>query len=77
MIQKKVAWLKVNESCNFRCDWCIEKNDNYIKRLKDFGAIIEINASSNIALNNIDNFSLLPYDYYLKNGMILVGGLFF
>ena len=49
-----------------------EKNDNYIKRLKDFGAIIEINASSNIALNNIDNFSLLPYDYYLKNGIPIV-----
>jgi len=49
-----------------------EKNDNYIKRLKDFGAIIEINASSNIALNNIDNYSLLPYDYYLKNGIPIV-----
>ena len=49
-----------------------EKNENYIEKLKEFGAIIEINASSNLALGNIDDYSLLPYDYYLKNNVPIV-----
>ena len=49
-----------------------ERNENYIKRLQEFKAIIEINASSNYALNNIDNYYGIPYDYYLKNGIPVV-----
>lgn len=49
-----------------------ERNDNYIKRLKEFKAIIEINASSNKALNNINNYSMIPYDYYLENEVPIV-----
>ena len=34
--------------------------------------IIEINATSNYALDNIDKFSDIPYDYYLDNGIPIV-----
>lgn len=40
--------------------------------LKELGAIIELNASSNFALGNIEEYSDLPYDYYLKNGISIV-----
>lgn len=49
-----------------------EKNKNYIKRLRRFNAIIEINASSNFALNNIDSYNYLPYNYYISNGIPVV-----
>ncbi|MBR3897682.1 MAG: hypothetical protein IKJ43_00180 [Bacilli bacterium] len=49
-----------------------EKNDTYIQRLKDFHAIIEINASSNLALGNINDYYSLPYDYYVGNGIPIV-----
>lgn len=49
-----------------------EKNKSYIDNLKRFGAIIEINASSNFALGNINEYSLLPHDYYIKNDIPVV-----
>ena len=49
-----------------------KNNDNYIEMLCKLGAIIEINASSNFALGNIDKYNALPYDYYLKNGIPIV-----
>ena len=49
-----------------------KNNENYIRMLKELGAIIEINASSNFALGNIDEYNILPYDYYLKNGIPIV-----
>ncbi len=49
-----------------------EPNESYINNLKRFGAIIEINASSNFALGNINEYSFLPYDYYIKNGIPVV-----
>lgn len=49
-----------------------KNNSNYIENLKKLGAIIEINASSNLALSNIDTYDQLPYDYYLKNGVPIV-----
>ena len=47
-------------------------NENYVRMLKELGAIIELNASSNFALGNIEEYSDLPYDYYLKNGIPIV-----
>ena len=44
----------------------------YIKLLKKFGCVVEINATSNYALDNIDEFSDIPYDYYLDNDIPLV-----
>lgn len=49
-----------------------EDTKNYVNKLKDLNAIIEINASSNIALSNIEHNGLLPYDYYLKNQIPVV-----
>ena len=46
-----------------------EKNENYLRLLKKFNIIVEINASSNIALRNIETYNLLPYNYYLDNGI--------
>lgn len=48
------------------------KSDEYIKLLKKFNCIVEINASSNYALNNIGSFSDIPYDYYLDNDIPIV-----
>lgn len=46
-----------------------KNNVNYVRMLQELGAIIEINASSNFALGNIDEYNTLPYDHYLKNGI--------
>lgn len=49
-----------------------KNNVNYVRMLQELGAIIEINASSNFALGNIDEYNTLPYDHYLKNGIPIV-----
>jgi len=49
-----------------------EDTKTYIDKLRDLSAIIEINASSNLALSNIEHYGLLPYDYYLKNQIPIV-----
>ena len=49
-----------------------DKNLEYVEKLKKFGCIIEINASSNFALGNIKDYSSLPYEYYIKNEIPVV-----
>ena len=44
----------------------------YLRLLKKFGCIVEINASSNYALGNIRNYLQLPYNYYLNHGIPVV-----
>ncbi|MEG1821038.1 MAG: hypothetical protein RR201_02210 [Malacoplasma sp.] len=48
------------------------KNEKYLSLLREFGVIVEINASSNLALGNIHTYSDLPYDYYLNSGIKVV-----
>lgn len=47
-------------------------NEHYLELLKKFNVIIEINASSNFALSNIDEIRNIPYKYYLDNGIDIV-----
>ncbi len=49
-----------------------EKNQEYLRLMKKFKCIVEINASSNYALDNIDEYSDIPYNYYLDNGIPIV-----
>ena len=49
-----------------------ENNENYIRLLKKFYCIIEINATSNYALSNIEVYSQIPYRFYLENGIPIV-----
>ena len=58
--------LRIGHGLYFR------KSQNYIDRLREFEAIIEINASSNFGLNNVDSYKDIPYDYYLENGIPVV-----
>lgn len=44
----------------------------YIELLKKFKCIIEINATSNYKLSNIDDFSMIPYEFYIKNDIPIV-----
>ena len=48
------------------------ESEEYLRLLKKFNCIIEINASSNYALNNIDDYNDIPYDYYLDNDIDVV-----
>lgn len=48
------------------------RNNEYLRLLKKFDCIIEINASSNYALDNIDSYKDIPYDYYLDNDIPIV-----
>ena len=52
----------------------IVKNNNYLKLLKKYKVVVEINASSNFALGNITRFSEIPYNWYLNNGIPVVLG---
>ena len=49
-----------------------EKAPQYIYLLKKFKCIIEINASSNCRLGNIENINQIPYKYYIDNGIPIV-----
>lgn len=44
----------------------------YIELLKKFKCIIEINATSNYKLSNVDDFSMIPYEFYIKNDIPIV-----
>lgn len=47
----------------------IQKDNEYLRLLKEFDCEIEINASSNFALSNIRDFSEIDYEFYTKNGV--------
>lgn len=49
-----------------------KNNSNYLRLLKKLYCIVEINASSNYALGNIQDFNDLPYQYYIKNQIPIV-----
>lgn len=44
----------------------------YIDLLKKFECVVEINASSNFGLKNIQNYEDIPYSYYLENNIPIV-----
>ena len=48
------------------------KDKEYIRLLKELGCIVEINASSNYALSNVDDYKEIPYKYYLDNDIPIV-----
>ncbi len=47
----------------------INKNPELIRLIKKYGAIIEINASSNYALGHINSVDDIPIEYYNENGI--------
>ena len=47
-------------------------NEYYYLLLQEFEAVIEINASSNKALRNVEDYSSIPYDIYLEHGIPIV-----
>ena len=48
------------------------ESEEYLRLLKKFGCIVEVNASSNYALDNVDKYSDIPYNYYLDNDIPVV-----
>lgn len=48
------------------------QSTEYLRLLKKFGCVVEINASSNYALDNVDDYSDIPYNYYLDNDIDIV-----
>ena len=48
------------------------KGNNYLRLLKELNCVIEINASSNMALKNIESYDFLPYKYYIENAIPIV-----
>lgn len=44
----------------------------YITLLKKFNCVVEINASSNFGLKNINDYQEIPYSYYLENRIPIV-----
>ena len=48
------------------------KDKEYIKLLKELSCVVEINASSNYALSNVDSYSEIPYKYYIDNDIPIV-----
>lgn len=48
------------------------KSAEYLRLLKKFNCIIEVNASSNYALDNINDYKDIPYNYYLDKGIEVV-----
>ena len=49
-----------------------DPSQEYIDLLKKFGCIIEINASSNIKLSNVESSKSIPYNFYLDNDIPIV-----
>lgn len=44
----------------------------YVRLLKKFQCIVELNASSNFGLKNITDYNEVPYSYYLENDIQVV-----
>ena len=44
----------------------------YIDLLKKFKCIIEINATSNLKLSNVESLEKMPYNFYLSHGIPVV-----
>ena len=44
----------------------------YLNLLKKFQCVVEINASSNFGLKNIQDYQDIPYNYYLENEIPIV-----
>ena len=59
-------FIRIGHGVHFR------KDDEYIRLLQKFKCIVEINATSNYALSNINKYYELPYNYYLNNGIPIV-----
>lgn len=49
-----------------------DANKEYVDLLKKFHCIIEINASSNIRLSNVESYKSIPYNFYLSHGIPIV-----
>ena len=47
-------------------------SEDYVNLLKKFRCIIELNASSNFGLKNIEDYNEVPYSYYLEHGIPVV-----
>ena len=50
----------------------IYKNPRLVELMKRYNCIVEINASSNFSLHNIENLSEIPYKFYVENGIRVV-----
>ena len=48
------------------------KDKEYTTLLKELSCIVEINASSNYALSNIDSYKEIPYQYYIDHDIPIV-----
>ncbi len=59
-------FIRIGHGVHFR------RNDEYIRLLQKFKCIVEINATSNYSLGNINKYYELPYNYYLNNGIPIV-----
>ena len=46
-----------------------DSSKEYVDLLKKFKCIIEINASSNLALSNVESLESIPYNFYLSNNI--------
>ena len=50
----------------------IDKSPRLIELMRRYNCIVEINASSNFALHNIENLREIPYKFYIENGIRVV-----
>ena len=55
-------------------NWNKVEQDGVIKLIKEMGAIVEFNMSSNLALNNINDISTIPIKRYVDAGVDIVLG---
>lgn len=55
-------------------NWNKVEQDGVIKLIKEMGAIVEFNMSSNLALNNINDISTIPIKRYVDAGVDVVLG---
>ena len=47
-------------------------SEDYVNLLRKFHCIVELNASSNFGLKNIEDYNEVPYSYYLEHGIPVV-----
>ena len=82
---KTQYWSKIDDACNdlFGRDWGIipppririghgvniQYNPELVRLIHKYDVVVEINASSNYALGNIDSIDDIPLDFYKKNGI--------
>ncbi len=64
--------IRIGHGLHFSTTYTPEEYDEYAELLRRYGVIVEINATSNFTLSNIEDLDKIPYRWYASHGIPMV-----